>query len=833
MTLSSIPAFFKDARYGLRQLRRTPGFAFIAVATLALGIGANTAVFSVMNTVLLRYLPVREPQRLVMLHYTEQPENSSQSGHDDTSLPENVFEALRNQNSIFTDLMAFVPLGMPKVEVRFGKEPEEAAIDEVSGNFFSGLGIETIRGRGFILDDEKSHAQVVILSYDYWKRRFGRSPLVINQGMYVKGIPFTIVGVAAAGFSGLERDKATDLWVPFQNLPQLKPWGHSEQDKLTFYGTPNWYFLMMIGRLPAGVSSDRAVAQLNPIYKQTVYSAIGQPKAGERVSEIAITPARGLEGVSREYTEPLSVLMAMVALVLVIACTNVALLLAARNATRQREFSLRMALGARRGMLFRQLLTESLLLVAVGGVVGWCVALLGTRALATWSALEVSMAPDWTVLLFTMAICSLAALAFGLAPLRSATKAPADLAFKTQADFSGQDRRKLRAGQVMVALQISLCLMLLVGAGLLVRTLRNLENADLGLHAKGLFVFGMGVPQGVHSDAEAVHFHDTLLSRLRTLPAVESATLSQNRFGSGWSSNDGIFVDGVVPNGKQFAAVRVNAVGPGFLNVFGINLVLGRDFTEADSATASRVAIINQTFTRQYLSRSNPLGHRISLSGGTKDPPYTIVGVSADNKYTSVQEKPHPMAYLPYSQVAGTGTMQYELRTRGNPETLLPEIRRIVKEFGSDLPLLEPTTQEQQFFDSFSDERLFARLSIFFGALAALLVATGLYGALAYRVNRRTAEIGVRMALGAQRYHVLWMILRESLLVCAAGVAVGLPAAIAGSRLLGSMLFNLSPTDPFAFLWALAGILLVTLGATFLPAQRASSVDPMVALRHE
>jgi predicted permease len=824
----------KDFRYGFRQLWRSPGFALVAALTLALGIGANTAVFSVMNAVLLRYLPVENPQQLVMLHYTEQPENSSQTGHDDTSLPENVFEAMRTQKSVFADVMAFVPLSTQKIAARFGNAPEEAAADEVSGNFFTGLGVGMARGRGFTMDDEKNHAQVAILSYDYWTRRFGRDPSVLDQTVYLKAVPFTVIGVAAPEFAGLERDKATDLWVPFQINPQLKPWGAPElEDDAALYGHPRWFFLMMIGRLQPGVSLERATAQLNPIYKQTVYGAIGQLKKDERISELRLTPARGIEGVSRQYKESLSTLMAMVALVLLIACANVAMLLVARNSARQREFSVRMALGASRGVMFRQLLAESMLLVAAGGVLGWGLALLFTRVLAAWSDLEVTLAPDWRVLLFALAICSLAAVAFGLAPLRSATRVPAGFAIKTAAAASTQDRRKIRAGHAVVALQVSLCLMLLVGAGLLVGTLKNLEGADLGLRARGLMVFGVALPNTVRSDAEAIHFYQTLLERMHALPDVESATVLGSRLGGGWSNNTGVHVDGVVPNGKKFATVRWNPVGPGFLHVLNVPLLLGRDFTEADSVTAPRVVIINQTFVKQYIKDGSPIGRRLSLYGELKDPPYTVVGVVQDSKYTSVREDPRPMAYMPYTQLPGVGSMQIELRTRANPEAILPEARRVVAEFGPDLPLQQPMTQQEQFAASFSEDRLVARLSIFFGLLAALLVGTGLYGTMAYRVSRRTAEIGVRMALGAQRHHVLWMVLRESLLVCAAGVVVGLPAAIAGSRLLRSMLFNLSPGDPLAFVAALAGVSLVTLAATALPARRASSVDPLVALRYE
>lgn len=823
----------KDLRYGYRQIRRSPGFASVAILTLALGIGANTAVFSVMNAVILRYLPLPSPQQLVLLHFAHQPMNTYQSGHDDTSLSESAFEQLRTQTSAFSDLMAFVPLGWEKIPVRIGGDPEEAAADEVSGNFFSGLGVQIVRGRTFTTDDEKNHAEVAILSHAYWSGRFAANPGILGQTIYIKGVPFSIIGVAAPDFPGLEHGKATDIWVPFQTNPQLKPWGSpAAEEDTSLYGTPKWFFLMMIGRLQPGISPDRAQAQLNPVYRQAVYSTIGQPKSDEKITELKLTPVRGVEGLNRAYKEPSAVLMAMVGLVLLIACSNVAMLLVARNSSRQREFSVRMALGATRGALFRQLLTESLLLVTAGGIFGWLFALLATRTLAVWARIEVSLAPDRLVLLFAAGICTLAALVFGFAPLRSATRTPAGVALKTTAAASGQDRRKIRAGHIVVGLQVALCVMLLVGAGLLVRTLLNLENANLGLQAKGLVVFGVTPPEAVKSDAEAVLFFRTILGRLRALPEVESATIMQSRLGSGVSSNTGVYVDGVVPNGKKLAMIRWNPVGPDFFGVLGVPLLQGRDITEADSANSPRVAIINQTFAKTYMRGTNPLGHRIALFGELDKPNYTIVGMVSDSKYTRVREEPTPMVYLPFGQVEGIGTMQIELRT-SNAAAALNDARRVVKEFGLDLPLLQPTTQQQEFKNSFSDEHMFARLSVFFGVLAAILVATGLYGTMAYRVNRRTAEIGVRMALGAQRSQVLWMVLRESILVCVFGVAVGLPAAIACSRLLRSMLFNLTPGDPLTFVLALIAISIVTLLAAAVPARRASSVDPIIALRYE
>ncbi len=823
----------RDIRYGLRQLRRMPGFTAVAILTLGLGIGANAAVFSVMDAIMLRYLPVRNPQQLVVLRYTTQPDRSSQTGYDSTSLPENAFEALRGQKDVLAELMAFVPLGTPKVEVRFGSEPEEAAADEVSGNFFSGLGVPIVRGRGFTLEEESNHAQLAVLSYAYWTGRFGRNPSILNQPMYIKGVPFTVVGIAAPEFIGLERGRATDVWVPFQTDPRLKPWGRSPQDEQALYGSPSWFFLMTIGRLQPGVSPERAQAQLDPVFKQAVHQALGQPKRKDRDTGLRVAVARGVEGISESYRQQLWTLMAMVGLVLLIAGANVALLLMARNTSRERDFSIRLALGAGAAGVFRQLLMESALLVLAGGALGWLFAESGTRALAAWSNLDMSLAPDGRVLAFAAAICAIAAFAFGLAPLRSALLARNSFRVNTAGKTSAQDRRKVLGGHAVVAVQISLCLTLLMAAGLLVRTLKNLENANLGLRARGLLVFGVRPPDSVRGNAASKHFFNLLVERLRMLPGVESATLVQERPGSGWSNNTGVKVDGAVPGGKSFALLRWNSVGADFFHVMDVPILLGRDFKDSDTATSPLVAIVNQTFIDKYLNGGMAIGRHIAKLGDPDNQQETIVGVVADSKYTSVREEPTPMAYFPFTQIPNISTMHFELRTTATPTSLLPVVRRAVKEFGPDFGLLQPIAQQEEFDKSLFSDRLFARLSVVFGVLAVVLVCTGLYGTLAYRVSRRTAEIGVRIALGAQRGQVLWLVARESLLVCAAGVLVGLPLAVACSRLLRSMLFNLSPFDPTSFLLALIGVAVVTLLATAIPARRASLVDPMVALRYE
>ncbi len=824
---------FQDVRYGLRMLAKNPAFTTVAVLTLALGIGANTAIFSVMNAALVRRLPVPDPERLVRFHTTDQPPNTSQTGYNDTSLTEPVFEELRKQHNVLSDLVAYVPLSFRKVAVRFGAEPEEANADMVSGNFFSRLGVRPARGRGFTPEDESQHTPTAVLSYAYWTRRFARNPSVLGQTLYIKGVPFTIIGVAPREFGGVGQGEPTDIWVPFQTRADLKPWGRSPDSSDGLYGDPTWLFLLMIGRLQPGISQERALAQLNPVYQRTLAATGVKPDPKAPPVKLFFSPVRGIENLREGYEKPLLVLMAMVGVVLVIACGNVAMLLVARNSVRRQEFSLRLALGATRWQLFRQLLTESLVLVGAGTALGWLFATWATEAMVAWAGLDLNVSPDQRVLAFTLALSALAALLFGLAPLRNAVRTSPGFTRATGAPGSTRGKEQQRRGQAVVAFQIALCLALLVCASLLLRTLRNLETLDLGLRTQGLLVFGITPPQGLSKETEVLHFYQSLMERLRALPGVESATLMDNRIGSGWSNNTGAFVDGKYPKPNTFCPMRWNAVGPDYFHVLRTPILVGRDFNDADSASSPKVAIINRTFAERYLDGRQPLGHHVALDNGPKSEQYTVVGVVQDSKYTGVEEKATPMAWFPYTQVGGTSTMNIELRTEGYPTALLPEVRRAVAEFGPDLPLLEPMTQQEQFDKSYTDERLSARLAICFGFLAALLVATGLYGTLSYRVSRRTAEIGVRMALGAQRRQVLWMVLRESLTVSVAGLLVGLPLAVAGARVLRSMLFGLGPGDPLAFAAAILGLAIVVLAASLIPAQRAAKVDPMVALRYE
>ena len=822
---------WQDLHYSVRMLRKSPGFAAVAVLTLALGIGANTAVFSVMNTVLLRYLPLPNPQQLVFLRLPNAPPDGvSSTGDVDRSFSYPVFEALRKEHAVFSDLMAYVPLAVDKVAVRIGGDPEEAEGDMVSGNFFSGLGVSFTRGRGFALEDETAHASVVVLSYSYWTTRFGRSPSAIGQTIYVKGVPFTVIGVTAQGFYGVEPASSTDFWIPLQNRPELTAW--DEEPSLdTLYGTPKWWCIQLIGRLVPGVTESQALAQLDPVFQSAALIGLGTPDPKAKKNILAFSSTQGIQGLRDDYQKPVQNLLAMVALVLAIACANVSMLLVARNSTRAREFSVRMALGAGRGRLLRQTLTESFLLVAGGAAFGWMFAISGSQALAAWSGMEIPFVLDSRVLLFTLAISISCAIIFGLAPLRRAVSVPVGVTLKTSNATAYRDQRSSWSGKVVVASQMALCLVLLVGSGLLVRSLRNYQTLPLGLRVDGLLVFGTD-PFSVHSDEEKEHFYQDLLARLREAPGVESATLVSHRLGSGWGWNSVWTIDGVEPQGPfSEIGMSANHVGPDFCHTLGIPILRGRDVTDADTRSAPQVVLVNETFSNRFFPKGDALGH--SVGKNKPENSFTVVGVIGDSKYKRVDEKSKPTLYFPFAQNTPIPNMQVELRTHGNPEALIPSVHAVLHGLDPNLPIQKPMTQRAQFDKSYSQARLFARLSIFFGVIAVLLVATGLYGTLAYRVDRRTSEIGVRMALGAQHGQVLWLILRESLLVSGAAILAGVPVAIAGARLMRSMLFGVQPGDMISFLLALFGVILVALTASIIPARRAMRVDPMVALRHE
>jgi predicted permease len=819
---------FQEFRYSLRQLVSAPWFTLTVVLTLALGIGANTAIFSVMNAVLFRSLPVPNPQDVVYLHVpTGQPDGASNTGNAVTSFSEPVFEDLRQDHRAFADLIAFVPLAIGKVAVRVGNAPEETEGDMVSGNFFSGLGVSLARGHAFTLDDEHAHTQVVVLSYSYWTRRFSRNPSVLGQTLFIKENAFTIIGIAAEGFFGVEPGQSTDFWIPLQSRTDLNAWGMSPEDSM-IYGTPTWWCLELIARLAPGVSSSQALEEVMPRFQSVAYTGLSVPDPKAPKVTLAFQPARGIDGLDSGggHRTQMTVLMTLVGLVLVIACANVAMLLVAKKSARQRDFSVRLALGANAWQILRQLLQESASLVISGGMLGWVFAVAATHSLAAWSQIETGLAPDRVVLLFSFTVCAVAALGFGLAPLVPALRAPVAGSLKTSISTAYRTRAGKWGGNILMAMQMTFCFVLLVAAGLLLRTLVNYQSTNLGMQTQGLLVFGV-TPQKTADIQHNRHFYRALLDRLRSLPGVESATYAETRPGSGWSDNNSAMIDGVLKPFSEFP-LRSNNVGPDFFHVMGVPLLNGRDISDNDTEASPLVAVVNETFAKRLMPGVNPIGHELGNKFRR-----TIVGVVKDSKYTSVDEPPMAMAYYPYTQMHELGHLEIELRVAGMSEAILPSIARAVQEVDPNLPLENPMTQQAVFEHSYSDAQLFSRLAAFFGLLAAFLVAIGLYGNLAYRLGRRTAEIGVRMAVGAVPRQVLWMLLRESLLVTFSGIICGLMIALPCASLMESMLYDLKPRDPIAFVAASVIVVVVSLAASLLPARRAAAIAPVLALRSE
>ncbi|MBS1802784.1 MAG: ABC transporter permease [Acidobacteria bacterium] len=817
-------AFARDLRYALRQLKKAPGFAIVVVVMLALGIGANTAVFSVMNAVLMQLLPVSRPHGLYYVRMANgegQAPGAGNTGDSSTSFSEVTFEALRQRTDVFEDLIGYVPLSFNgSVAIRHGDLPEEAEGEEVSGNFFSGLSARMGQGRGFTYQDEKDHTQIAVISYEFWTRSFARDPNVVGKTMYVKGVPLTIVGVTARGFKGIEPAVSADFWIPLQNRPELNAWGTPAGND-TLYGSPKWWCLRLMARLRPGVTPIQAQQALVGTFGGVVKQTVGTVDEKQWKPLLDFVEAKGISGYNSDMRTPVEILMGLVGLVLLIACTNVVMMVQARNTAREYEFSLRMAIGAGRASIFRQLLCESVLLVAVGASAGWLFALSATQMLASWSGVETGLSPDRTVLLFTIAISAVAALAFGLFPLWSASRVPVAGVLRSASATSTATRSRLTGARVTLSAQIAVCLVLLVSAGLLLRTLRNYANENLGVETQGLLVFGVTPQRGVDEHA----FYRRLLDRIGQIPSVESVSLAENRPGSGWSDNNDLVIDGVE---KQDAILRSNNVGPDFFRTMGVPILAGRDIAVSDTETTQRVAVVNETFVKKFLTQTNPIGHAL----GRKNP-FTIVGVARDSKYTSVDEEPRPMAFYGAMQFKAMGNLHVEVHTRGDATAMLPAIRKAVSAMYPDVPLEQPMTQAAQFEKSYRQQRMFAALGGFFGVLAALLVATGLYGAHSFRVSRRSTEIGVRMALGATRGQVLIMFLKESLWVLVFGVIAGIPLTLLAIRPLKSMLYQMSPFDVTSFVIAIAAISAVSAGAVLLPARRAASVDPMRALRTE
>ena len=844
---------WQDLRYGFRQLRRSPGFAIAAVLTLAIGIGANAALFSVIDTLLLKSLPVPAPHELVLFNWLEgrKPMRLGMDGvrttdaaagrATSTSFSYPTFLRLRDANRTLTDLIAFYPL--QQINVVTGGTAEVASGQYVSGNYFQGLRVNALLGRTITPDDDRPGAPpVATITHEYWTRRFGLDPAVVGETAMINRVPVTIVGITPRGFTGtLEVTASPDFTVPFAIEPLMQGAGSDLQ-------RPAFLWVRVIGRLQPGVTREQAAANLNATMQRSMLDewqqgVAAQPRRADAESTRTLADAstlraepggQGLMDSRRRYAQSLLVLMACAGLVLLTACINVANLFLSRGAARRKEIAMRLALGARRGRLVRQLFTESMLVAVAGSAAALPLALWGTHLLLVWrpwggGAFVVEDALDWRMLAFCGAAAVLAALLFGLAPAFRTTRAEL-LQVTTQRGTGGGSAPLMKT---LVIVQVAISLVLLVAAGLFAGTLRNLQAVEPGFDTRNLLLFRVQPQLNGYKAAEMAALYSRMIERIESLPGVMSATFSRHPLLSLSRRSSGITVEGVP---AADAGAEVNIVAPNFFETMKIPLLLGRAFNQRDTAVAPHVAVVNQVFASKYFAGGNPIGRRFWFGDPSDSEPIEIVGMTRDAKYTDLRNPTRPTIYVPFQQDV-PGQANFEVRTAGDPLTLAPALRQAVREIDPNLPLFEIKSQVDQARESVAKEMMFARLSTLLGTIALLLAAIGLYGTMSYAVLRRTGEIGIRMALGARGTTVIGMVLRDALAMAAIGIAIGLPAAFAASRashiVLDEVLFGLEPNDPFTMAAAAAILVSVAMLAGFVPARRASKVDPIIALQHE
>jgi macrolide transport system ATP-binding/permease protein len=881
----------QDIRYGLRMLRKSPGFTTVAVAALALGIGANTAIFSLIDAALLRSLPVRDPQHLVLLtwhaHHSPGFEDYSSFGDchlrvGDQSNPSGcsfsypMFKQMRAQANVFTDVTAFAGAGQLNLS---GNGPATIVRGQlVSGEFFGTLGVRAAAGRMIRPeDDEPSAGPVAVLGYGYWQSAFGGDASVVGRTIRLNNVAFTIVGVAPPQFPGITPGNAYDLWIPLSEYQALRvDWGGKPDNPA------NWW-LVILGRLRPGTSLAQAQAAVNVVFQNEVlHGAKPLAKAADDPS-IVLTPAQqGLNGESSHLELPLYFVMLTVGIVLLIACANVAGLMLARSAARRREMAVRLALGAARRRLARQLLTESVLLSLLGGAFGCYVAYGGVRLITVLvsSAMErpfpFIVTPDWRVLLFTAAVSILTGILFGIFPAIRSTRVDLTPALKNGPGDSGaaSGHRWLSLGNALVVAQVALAVVVLAGAGLLVRTLQNLESVKPGFDTNNVLLFGVDPTLLDYKAPQVQNLYRELRTRLSAVPGVISAGYSSRALLSGslWTSS--VRIEGSAE--KSGSDVDMLAVGPGFFDTMRIPMLVGHrldsaDFAEAAEAAGSREksdavnsaaakqgtssksasrqsaaapppvpVLVNHAFAHLYLANRNPVGVLVfrgehpGASGNTaaatpQSPQWQIVGVVGDTKYNSLRREIHPTMYVPLV----SGDAHFELRTAANPVSLIPAVREAVARVDGNLPLFDVKTQTTQIRQLLFEEQLVSRLSSFFGLLALVLACLGLYGLLSYEVGRRTREIGIRMALGAEERDVHRLVVGRGIALTLAGATLGLAAAFGVTRFLESLLYGVHPIDPVTFTVVAVLLLLVALAACYVPARRATRVDPMTVLRFE
>jgi predicted permease len=851
-----IEALVRDVRYGIRNLLHTPGFTAIAVLTLSLGIGANTAIFNVLDAILLRSLPVAHPEELVVL--TDPDDHGvhfgSQSG-DRSLLAYSEFEYLRDHNEVFTGMFA-ADSNLPEVEATIAgsaqagsKEKEWVQVRLVSGDYFSVLGVSATIGRTFGAETDRGRGgfPVAVLSYSYWKKRFGSSPDVLGKIIQIRENGFEIMGVMPPKFFGETVGEVPDIWVPITMQAAI----HPGQDYLSPspQGILNQFtWVQVMGRLKPGVQLAQANAASNVLFQRMIEGAgrsNGQVRALANDQKLSLqSGVRGSSTLRAGFGKPLKFLMVLVGLVLLIACSNVANLLLARGAGRQKEFAMRSAMGATRFRLIRQLLTENLLLAAFGAAVGillayWANALLLRMVSggASSASSQLALKFDATVLGFTVGVTLLTTILFGLVPSFYVTRLNLSPVLKstTLSGSSGSGQRSVPAGKILVVAQVAVSLTLLVAAGLFVRSLTKLSQVNLGYDREKLMLFRVNAAAGGFKGAEATtQLYQNLLQKIEAIPGLRGVTVSHNGLFSGSESGDSIEVEGYTPRAGEDPNSRMDHVGPGYFSTLGIPILMGREIETQDSGKRLRAAVINQKFAKTYFQNSNPIGKHVrdAYSGNPAD--LVVVGVVSDVKYNSLREETPPRLYAPlFNPIWEQRAAVYEVRTLADAAAVSAALREAVRQTSAALPPIEINTMAGLVDDSLQTDRFVKQLSEGFAVLAILLASVGLYGVMAYTVARRTREIGIRLALGAERKAVRWQVLRESLLLALVGILIGVPLAVGGTVFVRSMVFGLGIMDPVAILGATTLLTLIAALSGSLPAWRASRVDPLIALRYE
>lgn len=842
--------FIGDIRYAVRVFGKNPLFTAIAILTLALGIGANTAIFTLLDQILLRLLPVKDPQQLALLTERGQHYGSNWGGNA-ISYP--MYKDFKDHNEVFTGMFCRFPTSVSMID---GGQAERVDAELVSGTYFSVLGVGTSIGRTFTpeVDRVANGAPQVILSYAYWKQRFAANPGILGKNLTINHHVMTVIGVAQPGFDGVELGSLPKLFIPIVEQPDL---GVGNPEMLT-ERRDRW--VNAFGRLRPGITQAQAKVSLQP-YMHSMIEMEVQEAAFAHASKydrdeflkmtIDVLPgSQGRSYVRRELTTPLWVLMAITGVVLIIACSNLANLLLAKAAGRQKEIAVRLAVGASRMRIVCQLLVETLCLFALGGLAGLAFAFWADRALMALylpsdsGGLNISTSPDLRILLFTLTITLMTGIIFGLVPALKATKPDVGRTLKDQAGaVVGSGHAGLRKS--LVVAQVSLSLLLLVGAGLFLRSLRNLSNLGPGFPVQRLIGFNIDPAlDGYKPDREKI-FLQQLTDSISSLPGVQSVGLAAVRIleDNEWDSS--MTVEGYTPaRPGDHAEPYMNMISPNYFATLGAPVIAGRDFTAKDNSEVKSgpkpddysptAVMINESFAKRYFKGQNPVGRHIGFGEdpGTKTP-MEVIGVVKDIKYTSLRDDIPVQAYIPYLGSHNMGSMTVYVRTAADPNPLMTALRAKVRELDATLPVYGMRSTETQIDNSLTTERMIASLSTVFGFLATLLATIGLYGVMTYTVAQRRREIGIRMALGAERRNVIWLVMRDVLWLVAIGVGVGVPAALALTRMVQSQLYGLTAHDPFTLVMATVGLAIVACTAGYLPAFRASRLDPMVALRYE